>query len=162
MPQKFVSFHAENRAALLGVAQLRLGNWADAEDAVSEAFERAWARYTRTGDLSIAWTYRTLRNLIGNEYQRARSQAAREELLRALRPTVETADSPVLDMVVPAMMALRYSDREVLYMAYWDCLGAHQICVLLGCSEAAARVRLHRARKRFKKQLELTMGEDDR
>ena len=41
------------------------------------------------------------------------------------------------------------ADREILTLAGWEGLDGGQIAVVLGCSRNAARIRLHRARRRF-------------
>jgi Sigma-70, region 4 len=45
------------------------------------------------------------------------------------------------------------ADREILTLAGWEGLDAGQIAVVLGCSRNAARIRLHRARRRFAAEL---------
>lgn len=55
--------------------------------------------------------------------------------------------------VQDAMERLRAKDRDILQLAYWDGLGTSDIAKVLKCSESAAKVRLHRARTAFRKQL---------
>ncbi|HKS03560.1 MAG TPA: sigma-70 family RNA polymerase sigma factor, partial [Arthrobacter sp.] len=55
-----------------------------------------------------------------------------------------------------AMAALRDNERDILQLAYWDELSMAEIAGVLQCSEAAAKVRLHRARAAFRKQMALT------
>ena len=50
--------------------------------------------------------------------------------------------------VADLLDALSAGDAEILRLAYWEDLPAVDIAVVLGCSPGAARVRLHRARKR--------------
>ncbi len=47
------------------------------------------------------------------------------------------------------------ADRELLALAGWEELDAGQIAAVLGCSRNAARIRLHRARRRLAAELEL-------
>jgi RNA polymerase sigma-70 factor (ECF subfamily) len=51
------------------------------------------------------------------------------------------------------MAALREKDRDILQLAYWDGLDTPEIAGVLECSESAAKVRLHRARAAFRKQM---------
>jgi RNA polymerase sigma-70 factor (ECF subfamily) len=53
-----------------------------------------------------------------------------------------------------AMSTLSDADRELLALALWEGLDPGEIAQVLGCSRNAARIRLHRARKRFAKALE--------
>ena len=56
---------------------------------------------------------------------------------------------PGLEGVAAALRRLGDADREILTLAGWEGLDAGQIAVVLGCSRNAARIRLHRARRRF-------------
>lgn len=52
-----------------------------------------------------------------------------------------------------AFARLGANDREVLALAAWEGLDAGEIAMVLGCSRNAARIRLHRARRRFASEL---------
>jgi DNA-directed RNA polymerase specialized sigma24 family protein len=43
-------------------------------------------------------------------------------------------------------------------LAYWDGLSMAEIAGVLQCSEAAAKVRLHRARAAFRKHMPVSAG----
>src|ERR1700733_4310110 len=58
-----------------------------------------------------------------------------------------------LARMAAACRALPAADRELLALSSWEGLDPGQIAVVLGCSRNAARIRLHRARKRFAGQL---------
>lgn len=60
---------------------------------------------------------------------------------------METADA--LD-VRRALAGLRETDREILYMAYWEDLTRAEIASILGISTVTVRVRLLRARQTLK------------
>jgi RNA polymerase sigma-70 factor (ECF subfamily) len=45
-------------------------------------------------------------------------------------------------------------DREVLTLAAWEGLDAGEIATVMGCSRNAARIRLHRARRRLARELD--------
>jgi RNA polymerase sigma-70 factor (ECF subfamily) len=51
--------------------------------------------------------------------------------------------------VLVALDSLSPADRELLRLIAWEQLSATEAGYVLGCSEAAARVRLHRARGRL-------------
>jgi RNA polymerase sigma-70 factor (ECF subfamily) len=48
---------------------------------------------------------------------------------------------------------LSAGEREVLALAAWEELSSSAIAEVLGCSPNAARIRLHRARRRFARGL---------
>jgi RNA polymerase sigma-70 factor (ECF subfamily) len=58
--------------------------------------------------------------------------------------------------VAAALRSLGDTDREILTLAAWEDLDAGQIAVVLGCSRNAARIRLHRARRRLAAALDDT------
>jgi DNA-directed RNA polymerase specialized sigma24 family protein len=45
-------------------------------------------------------------------------------------------------------------DREVLLMTAWDGLSSREAATALGCSRAAAKVRLFRAKRRLRSELD--------
>ena len=52
-----------------------------------------------------------------------------------------------------AFAALRDEDRELLLLVAWEGLDAAAIAAVAGCSRNAARIRIHRARRRFARAL---------
>ena len=74
--------------------------------------------------------------------------------LHTLAPEHPETESIALDRlevrtVVDALQQLSAADREVLLLAAWEGLSHGEIAAALGCSENAAAIRLHRARKRL-------------
>jgi len=56
--------------------------------------------------------------------------------------------------VAAAFALLRDDDRELLALAAWEGLDPGEIAMVLGCSRNAARIRLHRARRRLARGLQ--------
>jgi RNA polymerase sigma-70 factor (ECF subfamily) len=56
--------------------------------------------------------------------------------------------------VAKALGLLAESDRALLLMDAWDDLGTAAMSAVLGCSRAAVRVRLLRARRRLARALD--------
>jgi RNA polymerase sigma-70 factor (ECF subfamily) len=52
-----------------------------------------------------------------------------------------------------ALGRMTEDDRELLMLAGWEGLDSVQLACVLGCSPAAARIRLHRARSRLVKEM---------
>lgn len=87
-----------------------------------------------------------------------RSERRRTALGARLRSELASASHghephPAHDDVAAAFRSLADSDREILALAGWEGLDAGQIAVVLGCSRNAARIRLHRARRRLAQAL---------
>ncbi|ACZ29895.1 RNA polymerase, sigma-24 subunit, ECF subfamily [Xylanimonas cellulosilytica DSM 15894] len=160
--ERFVAFYTRHYRLILTVAHQRLGGLGDAEDVTAEVFRIAWAHHAGGHDLTLAWVYATLRNVVGNEYRRRGRVTA---LVDKLGPMQDLAAAPVaVDdqlTVHAAMEALAEPDRDLLRMAYWEDLSAPEIAQILGCTPTAVRIRLTRARGRLKKQLSIDDPEEE-
>jgi RNA polymerase sigma-70 factor (ECF subfamily) len=145
-------------SALFARAYPQLRRWAhhrgisgaDADDVVAEVFTIAWRRFDDIpADAAIPWLYGVARNVARNHQRGARRRAA-HALDVPPAPPVPPPDEPVDGAVIRAALAtLRDEDREVLRLVAWDGVDVADLPLALGCSASAARVRLHRARKRF-------------
>lgn len=63
------------------------------------------------------------------------------------------------NQVAEAIKTLKQIDQEVLMLAGWEGLTAHEIGIGLDLSDTAAQQRLHRAKKRLAKLLEPLIAE---
>ncbi|MEU6413609.1 RNA polymerase sigma factor [Microbispora sp. NPDC046933] len=129
----------------------------DVADVIAETFLIAWRRLDDVpdGEGAVLWLYATARRVLANH---RRGQSRRTALAARLRDELSaappvTAPDPRVDTVRDAFTALAPGDREVLALACWEGLSGPQIAKVLGCSGAAARLRLHRARKRLARLL---------
>lgn len=128
----------------------------DADDLVAEVLAIAWRRLDDVPiDDPLPWLFATARNVWRNGLRRGRRQ---EELaVRLRRSEAPAAPDPAEhshDDIRRALDRLSANDQEVLRLVAWDGLTTRQLASALGCKEAAARVRLHRARQRFATELE--------
>jgi RNA polymerase sigma-70 factor (ECF subfamily) len=150
----FRTVYEANYAAVLGYA-LRRVMPDEASDVAADVFLTAWRRFADMprGDEARLWLYATARRVVAN---RVRSERRRTRLrARLLR---EPADPPRLaperELVAGAFGRLPAADREILSLVAWEGLSANEVARVLGCSANAARIRLHRARRRFASELE--------
>jgi RNA polymerase sigma factor (sigma-70 family) len=100
---------------------------------------------------SRLWLYGVARRVLANHYRGERRRLAlsdrlRADLVAAYEPPEYTGE---LARIAAAFRALPGAERELLALSSWEGLDPGQIAVVLGCSRNAARIRLHRARKRF-------------
>jgi RNA polymerase sigma-70 factor, ECF subfamily len=142
---------------VLAYARRRVG--ADlAQDVVAAAFLAAWRSLDELGSQPLPWLYRAAHFEIANQ-RRALARRARLDDRARLVPqdlvAEDHSDLVVADMqLAAAFRSLSEADREVLRLATWEGLTAVQASEVIGCSVAAAKGRLHRARERLSRMLD--------
>lgn len=121
----------------------------DPEALAAEAMTIAWRRLDAVPrDDPLPWLYRTARNLLLAERRDASSPGDVPE------QAAPGADPLELDPVVArALRALSPRDREALLLIAWEDLTPTQAAQALGIAPPAFRVRLLRARRRFRAAL---------
>lgn len=133
----------------LRLAFAMLGNRADAEDATQEAVTRAWRRLgqLRPGAPMRPWFLAIVANQCRSVRRSRWFRVARlPELLR----DVAWADPAERLDLASALRRLPPTDRQALFMRYYLDLPLAEVAAALGVTEAAARVRLHRACRRLR------------
>jgi RNA polymerase sigma factor (sigma-70 family) len=156
---QFRAVYNANYHPVLGFALRRTASREDAEDVVAETFLTAWRRLEQVpaGGEARLWLYGVARRTLANQ-QRGERRRVRltgvlhaESVLHAARAT--EADHEIA-RVAAALARLADHDREVLTLAAWEGLDAGEIATVLDCSRNAARIRLHRARRRLARELD--------
>lgn len=164
--RRFEALYAQHRAHVLGYALRRIDSPDEAADVLAETFLVAWRRLevVPDGEHSRLWLYGVARRMLANHRrgERRRTQLADrlgEELL-ARGPLVQAlGDGTALAV---AFRSLSPNDRELLALAGWEGLSPGEIAVVLGCSHNAARIRLHRARRRLRAALAVAEATEDK
>ncbi|MFE5520940.1 RNA polymerase sigma factor [Streptomyces virginiae] len=139
---------------LLALAQHLLGNRADAEDAVQEAFLSAWRQLPefRRGASFGTWMYRIVTNRCLNVLRRPRPVPLHTV---ADPPAADAGSSPpriaetdaATAALVEALMELRPELRACWVLRELHGLHYEEIAHVLGASEQTVRGRLSRARR---------------
>jgi RNA polymerase sigma-70 factor, ECF subfamily len=142
---------------VLRFAQRRLTDHDAAWDVVNETFTTAWRHWDRRPPEAelLPWLYTIARNAIRDERRSADRRSRLKARLFAtghVRQTADSAERVVLGLSVgEAFARLPEADREVLRLVAWEGLGdARSVGIALGLSDATARVRIHRARRRLR------------
>jgi RNA polymerase sigma factor (sigma-70 family) len=155
--QEFADLWARHHQRVHAYA-LRRTDAAAAQDVVSETFLVAWRRREELSGDVLPWLLGVARNVLANHARSARRSEALTQVLvdQALR----RHDSPgdVDFALLRALATLSPPDRELLLLVGWDGLSPAQCAASLGCSAATLRVRLLRARRRLRTQLDQPQG----
>lgn len=155
--RRFEAVYAANYGPVLGYLLRRTANSDDAADVLAETFLTAWRRLDDVpgGDTARLWLYGVARRLLANHRRGERRRSALADRLRADLAAAPPPAPPGGDLaeVARALRRLPATDQELLTLVGWEGLDAGQLAVTLGCSRNAARIRLHRARRRLTAQL---------
>lgn len=149
--ERFTALYDQYRPRVWAYAASRVGGQL-ADEVVSETFTVAWRRFEDMPSATLPWLLGVARNMIRES---VRAQTRRDSLTAELRQWTEESETDLADGVVDRMAVLRAlaelsdADREVLTLVAWQGLSPRAAGRVLGCTTAAFRVRLHRARKRL-------------
>nr|WP_210731186.1 sigma-70 family RNA polymerase sigma factor [Paenarthrobacter ureafaciens] len=148
----FIAIHKDSYPAVFRFVGRRVESAEAAEEIAADVFRVVWQKWADDSHPELPYLLSIARNLVGNAYRSRDRQRALQEKLRTT--AVERVGNDSGNVAVQdAMSRLRDKERDILQLAYWDGLGPAEIAQVLQCSESAAKVRLHRARTAFRKQL---------
>jgi RNA polymerase sigma factor (sigma-70 family) len=156
---RFERCFREHYARLLAFTMRRVSGQEAAEEVVADIYAVAWRRRDRIPDSPLPWLYAIATNVIADQYRSTRRRHDLDRRLaheaRAEATGSDPAESLALrDAFAVAFARLTGSEQEVLRLVAWDGLGVGEAAQVLGCSEGAFRVRLHRARRKLARQLD--------
>jgi RNA polymerase sigma-70 factor (ECF subfamily) len=152
--ESFRRAFADHYGAIVAYGVRRLGDRASADDLAAEVFVVAWRRFAQAPENLLPWLYGIAGGVLRNQ---RRGERRRIRLLARLRETLTISDAAErvgkVDAVSAALAALRPTDQEILRLVAWEGLDLAAAAVVLGCTPGAAKVRLHRARRRLAARL---------
>lgn len=156
---RFESCFREHHARLLAFTMRRVLGREAAEDVVADTFAVAWRRRDCIPDSPLPWLYAIATNVIAAQYRSTRRRhdlgARLVDEARSEVSGVDPAESLALrDAFATAFAQLEEHEREVLRLVAWDGLDLREAVQVLGCSQGAFRVRLHRARRKLARRLD--------
>lgn len=135
------------------------GHRADAEDIAAETFARAYAGADGLRAETVkAYLLTITRNLVLERQRRYQPGEALDENAadESAGPERHTDGVHSVRRTLSALATLSEPDRAALLLAGHDGLDYREIALLLGASQSAIKVRIHRARMRLSKALEET------
>jgi RNA polymerase sigma-70 factor, ECF subfamily len=143
---EFAGFYAASFQRLVGQLYAMIGDQSEAQDAVQEAFVRAWARHGKIdrNGAPEAWIRVTAWRIAVSRWQRAR-EAIR---LGALTARPESTAGPTPDRVAftDALRKLPLEQRRALVLYHLCDLTVDQIAAETGARIGTVKARLARGR----------------
>lgn len=151
-----------NHREFLAFLERRLGDRAEAEDVLQEAFSRGLEKLEdlRDDELAVAWFYRVLRNRL---IDRARRHATRSQALTRLaheldEPSESEAHAAVCRCVATLSETLKPEYRDALQRIEIEGVSVKEYAERAGISSSNAAVRVFRARQALRKQVVASCG----
>jgi RNA polymerase sigma-70 factor (ECF subfamily) len=158
--ERFCELYRAAGPGLAAYAGRRCHEKADADDVVSEVFLVAWRRIEDVpdGDAALPWLYGVARRVLSNGRRTQLRYLGLASKLGGLRQTHSDVEGEVVGRssaatALAALARMKDQDQEVLRLSAWEELSNLELGAVLGCSENAATLRLHRARRRFSREL---------
>ncbi|HEX5246996.1 MAG TPA: sigma-70 family RNA polymerase sigma factor [Gaiellaceae bacterium] len=155
--RRFRRLYERHYPALLAYALRRTTGSADAHDVVADTFLVLWRRFSdapSSDEEALLWLYGIARRVLANRHRtRQRQERLAQRFADALNQSTSTEDVAThrrdAQRLLEALLELSDSERELLMLAAWEQLSTSELARVLGCTENAAAIRLHRARKRL-------------
>jgi len=132
------------------------------DDLVNEVFLVAWRRLDQVPSDPRPWLLGVARNILGTHIRGARRLRALQARLASVEVASAEADPPITGAAVAdALGRLSPDDCEALLLVTWEGLTPGQAARVVGERPATFRVRLHRARSRFRALIEESLEQQD-
>jgi RNA polymerase sigma-70 factor, ECF subfamily len=144
--EDYRAFYTAAFARLVGQVYLLTGDFGEAQDAVQEAFVRAWSRRRRfaDGEQPDAWIRTVARRVAVSRWRSARSGLA------AWRRHGPVADVPApgveTPLIVAALQRLPEEQRRAIVLHHLCDLSVDQVAAEVGAPAGTIKARLSRGR----------------
>ncbi|WP_433076127.1 RNA polymerase sigma factor [Dactylosporangium sp. CA-052675] len=149
----FTALYCAHYAPVVRYALRRIGDPGAAAEVAQDVFVVAWRRRAEVPDRQLPWLYGVARRLLANHWRARQAAPVHIGEERLLVTADEHAAADRLADVRRALATLSDADQELLRLVGWEELSLAEAAAVLGCSRAAAAVRLHRARGRLSRAL---------
>lgn len=167
--KKFSEIYDKHVEKIYRFIYLKVNSQEVAEDLTSEVFTRGWETFkakSREIENIQAFLYQIARNLIVDHYrEKAQAQFVSVEVIPGISDTeVSLEERAILksdiDRIKAVLANIKEEYREVIVWYYLDELSVPEIAKIVGKSEEAVRVMIHRALKALKNQISETGFQD--
>jgi RNA polymerase sigma-70 factor (ECF subfamily) len=148
---------------IYGYVLRRVGNASDAEDITARTFEKALGgigSFKWKGASFCSWLVRIAANTVVDHYRR--EGKAKMVDLEEVLPQLETSENPTAGieleeerrLLLKAMAGLPEKYRVVIELKFVDEIDNQVIADTIGCTKGNLAVRLHRALKALRREIE--------
>lgn len=163
-PEGMAALVRRYQGRALRIAALILPDPMQAEDAVQEAFIRAWRHRGSFRPDASFWPW--FRRLVTNEALRLARREGRETPAES-GPVEEVGPDPdsdpadgwdqqeTLERLARALQSLSPMQRAALILRYYEAMSEAEIAEALGCAVGTVKWHLHQARERLRAGLKL-------
>ena len=153
--QRFEALFAAHHPAVRSYVLRRAAGGLVADDAVADTFLVAWRRLDDVPERARPWLLGVARRVLADQRRGLRRRRSLSQRLSfaSVAPAVWEPPAGVGAELAGALRSLTAAEREALLLVAWDGLTPAEGAIAAGCSAAAFRVRLHRARRRVAAQL---------
>jgi RNA polymerase sigma factor (sigma-70 family) len=156
----FTRMYTVHYADIVNYGRRRLLDVDAAVELAQDVFVVAWRRRSEVPDQGLPWLYGVARRVLANR-RRADRAAPNPSAAPHPEPVAgpgvgDPAAAVAMADVRAALAGLSELDQEILRLVGWEELTVGEAARVLGCTSAAASVRLHRARRRLAKAIATT------
>ncbi|MFR9777773.1 RNA polymerase sigma factor [Micromonospora sp. MS34] len=156
----FDAFYLGSRQRIYSCVYALTSNAAEAQDAMQEAYARAWQRWSTVGEYADpeAWVRTVARRIAVSRWRRAR--AALGAYRRAGPPPDVPGPDPDNVVLVEALRRLPVAQRTALVLHHMAGLPVAEVARETGVPEGTVKARLSRGRRALANLLEPTPAEE--
>jgi RNA polymerase sigma-70 factor (ECF subfamily) len=149
----FEAFFARNYGPVLRTVALAVGDPARAEDAVQEAFARAYRRWrsVSTMERPVAWVHVVAVNVVRKDWRRSHRRA--EQAVDHTGAGDDDTAIAALDLR-DALERLTPRQRAVVVLRYLADLPTRDVADALGCAEGTVKATLAQALRKLRVDLD--------
>ena len=164
MEENFIKACEENSDALFRYCFFKLSDREKAKDLVQECFLRTWNYLAQGHEVENlrAFLYKTLSHLVIDEYRKNKPLSLDRLYEAGFEPKVEELshieDRLDGERALETLRKLGGAYHEVIYLKYVEDLPTKEIASILGESENAVAVQIHRGIKKIKEIFENKNG----
>ncbi|MDP4010402.1 MAG: sigma-70 family RNA polymerase sigma factor [Candidatus Spechtbacteria bacterium] len=158
--EKYLRVYDKQADAIFRHCYFRISDKEIALDLMQETFTKTWEYISKGGEVTNirAFLYKVANNLLIDQYRKKKSISLEAIHETGFEFASKNADQDIKTKV-DANLALRYLDvleddsKQVLLMRYVDDMKVKDIAEIIGETENAVSVRIHRALKKIQEQI---------